>query len=207
MGQNNKFLPKHFSISVETKKKKKTKPEMEFRFCLILSLCLMANGLPKKTKTGEKLRASDSFDTKMERLDSVETKQKRMNHESGASGVFPVRLINNGVMGGKSGRLEVYVGGFWGTVCDDYRSIDDANQPDDNVAQVVCRMLSFAGGRTINNGGQRFGEFDGAPIAWGNVQCQGSEADISECRMTWFGKDPTNTNDCDHSEDIGIECD
>merc|ERR1712002_948436 len=137
MGQNNKFLPKHFSISVETKKKKKTKPEMEFRFCLILSLCLMANGLPKKTKTGEKLRASDSFDTKMERLDSMETKQKRMKAESGASGVFPVRLINNGVIGGKSGRLEVFVQGVWGTVCDDYANTDTA-QHDDNVAQVVC---------------------------------------------------------------------
>merc|ERR1712002_93491 len=117
MGQNNKFLPKHFSISVETKKIKKTKHKMVFRFCLILSLCLMANGLPKKTKTGAKLRALDNSDTKMERLDSMEAKQKRM--KSGASGAFPVRLIKDGVVGGKSGRLEVFIGGVWGTVCDD----------------------------------------------------------------------------------------
>merc|ERR1712189_10320 len=111
--------------SKRKRKKKKTKPEMEFRFCLILSLCLMANGLPKKTKTGAKLRALDNSDTKMERLDSMEAKQKRMKRESGATGVFPVRLINNRVIGGKSGRLEVFVQGVWGTVCDDYNVADD----------------------------------------------------------------------------------
>merc|ERR1712126_430706 len=75
----------NFQFPSKRKKEKKTKPEMEFRFCLILSLCLMANGLPKKTKTGAKLRAFDNFDTKMEHLDSMETKQKRMKRGSGAS--------------------------------------------------------------------------------------------------------------------------
>merc|ERR1712126_725016 len=88
----------NFQFPSKRKKEKKTKPKMEFRFCLILSLCLMANGLPKKTKTGAKLRASDNSDTKMERLDSMEAKQKRM--KSGASGAFPVRLIKDGVVGG-----------------------------------------------------------------------------------------------------------
>merc|ERR1712126_57214 len=195
----------NFQFPSKRKKEKKTKPKMEFRFCLILSLCLMANGLPKKTKTGAKLRALDNSDTKMERLDSMKAKQKRMKGESGASGVVPVRLINNGVNGGKHGRLEVFVNGVWGTVCNDY-NIKDDNQPDNNVAQVVCRMLNFSGGRLVY--GSDFGEFDGAPITVENLQCQGNEADISECRMTWFGKDPrTDLNDCHHGEDIGIECD
>merc|ERR1712133_118730 len=99
--QYSKFLPKHFSIYVETKKKK----------------------------------------------------QKRMKRGSGASGVCPVRLISNdGVIGGKSGRLEVFVNGVWGTVCNDYSTENDPydrDQHDDSVALVVCRMLGLSGGRTI----------------------------------------------------------
>merc|ERR1712168_817042 len=132
----------NFQFPSKRKKEKKTKPKMEFRFCLILSLCLMANGLPKKMKTGAKLRASDNSDTKMEHLDSMEAKQKRMKVDSGASGVVPVHLINNGVIGGKSGRLEVFVNGVWGTVCDDY-SAETLDQLDNNVAFVVCRMLGL----------------------------------------------------------------
>ena len=34
-----------------------------------------------------------------------------------------------------SGRLEIFISGQWGTVCDDYFSIPDAN--------VACRQLGF----------------------------------------------------------------
>merc|ERR1712126_11535 len=193
----------NFQFPSKRKKEKKTKPKMEFRFCLILSLCLMANGLPKKTKRGAKLRALDNSDTKMERLDSMEVKQKRMKAESGTSGAFPVRLIKDGVVGGKSGRLEVFIGGVWGTVCDDYTTLDDGGQPDDNVAFVVCRMLGLSGGRTINYSYNEFGNFDADPISVENLHCNGNEADISQCRMTWFGTDhtePNTLNDCSHNE-------
>merc|ERR1711931_342459 len=195
--QYSKFLPKHFSISVETKKKKKTKPEMEFRFCLILSLCLMASGLPKKTKTGAKLRA------KMERLDSMEVKQKRMKSDSA---YFPVRLINNGVVNVKSGLLEVFIGGEWGTVCDDYEdgTCTTKNQPNNNVGLVVCRMLGLSGGQVVNFSNGQFGQFDADPIKVENVLCKGDEATLAECRMTWGGRD---SDYCGHNEDLGIICD
>jgi len=44
-----------------------------------------------------------------------------------------VRLAGSGL--NHTGRLEVYYGGQWGTVCDD--------DFDDNAAAVACNMLGF----------------------------------------------------------------
>jgi len=180
---------------------------MEFRLCFILSLCLVANGLPKQTKTGVQLRASKNFgatslteNSHGMRLDSSDDAPSNVH--------FPVRLINNGVVGGKSGWLEVFISGQWGTVCDDVRSEDGQTyhdeQPDDNVAVVVCRMLGSSGGNVVpqSQTSSYFGANDANPIMMENLICKGTEAEISECRMSWFGSD----NDCSHSEDIGINC-
>merc|ERR1712168_522285 len=164
------------------------KNEMEFRLCLILSLCLMANGLPNETKTGAQLRASDNA--------------------LSASTSFPVRLIHgaSGIIGGKSRRLEVYMGGQWGTVCDDYDDHQGRgnDQHNNNVALVVCRMLGLAGGRVVvSNVDQQFGSFYADPVLATNVQCLGNEVDISKCRMTWYG----TQSRCPHVDDLGIVCD
>merc|ERR1711931_475728 len=194
--QYNDFIPKLCA----TLSKRKIKFKMEFRFFFILSLGLMANGLPKKTETGAELRASDDFDTKNLRSGDQSANDPYVN--------FPVRLIHNGVVGGKSGLLEVLIGGRWGSVCDDYDYGKGDNQPNNNVALVVCRMLGFAGGQVVTGHGEaekQFGKFDRDPTTVTGIHCNGDEVDISQCRMTWFGHDWTYCGSL--TEDLGIICD
>jgi len=100
----------------------------------------------------------------------------------------PVRLV-----GGRSpreGRLEVDYNGTWGTVCD--HSFDDTD------ARVVCYML----------GHERNGRFTGNLYGAGsgqiwldNVQCNGTESSIADCRHNGWG-----VHNCEHSKDVSVSC-
>merc|ERR1712126_492180 len=186
-----------YRSSLQLPSKRKKKPEMEFRLCFILSLCLMANGLPKKTKTGAEAQREaedpDAFDK-----------------TSLVAADFQVRLMNHGIVDGRSGLLQVRMNGQWGTVCDDYYdwttgTLDSRGQPNNNVAIGVCRMQGSSGGVIIPPAQteQLFGKFEADPILLHYLLCQGDEVYISECGMSWFGK----YNNCHHGEDIGIQCD
>ncbi|XP_071957941.1 uncharacterized protein [Antedon mediterranea] len=101
-----------------------------------------------------------------------------------------VRLVGGG--NSYEGRVEVYNGGEWGTICDDYWDIKDA--------RVVCRQLGFgdATGAPLQ---AQFGQGLG-PIMYDDVQCTGYETDIRRCSNNGF-----KVHNCGHSEDAGVICD
>nr|XP_048688886.1 HHIP-like protein 1 [Caretta caretta] len=89
-----------------------------------------------------------------------------------------VRLVHRGAGPGR-GRLEILVGGQWGTVCDDFF--------DGRAAAVVCRQLGYGQVRRVARRAE-FGQGAALPI-------------LLECRTA-----PPGQHNCAHSEDVGVGC-
>ncbi|KAM5233653.1 neurotrypsin isoform 3-T3 [Hipposideros larvatus] len=118
---------------------------------------------------------------------------------------FPIRLMDGESK--KEGRVEVFINGQWGTVCDDGWT--------DKDAAVVCRQLGYKCmtdflhplTRSASRGAARartmayFGEGKG-PIHVDNVKCTGNERSLADCI-----KDDIGRHNCRHSEDAGVICD
>jgi len=90
-----------------------------------------------------------------------------------------------------SGRVEVFYGQEWGTVCDDSWDISDA--------EVVCRQLGCGRALSIPISAH-FGEGSG-PIWLDDVNCTGTETSLSQCETTLWG-----VHNCRHREDAGVVC-
>ena len=98
-------------------------------------------------------------------------------------------------MGGDSpleGRVEIFLLGHWGTVCDYRWDLADAT--------VVCRQLGYL--RAVGAPGYAaFGAGSG-PSWYSNVECVGTEKTLTECSNSG---DFTGTA-CSHTRDAGVVC-
>ena len=95
-------------------------------------------------------------------------------------------------MGGSNaleGRVEIYMNGSWGTVCDDSWNLQSA--------RVACRQLGYPHALEAS-GSSRFGPGTG-PIHVDDIACTGTEQSLFECRFS-------STHNCAHVEDAGVVC-
>ncbi|PIK43385.1 laccase-type phenoloxidase [Apostichopus japonicus] len=89
------------------------------------------------------------------------------------------------------GRVEIYLNGSWGTICDDYWDKVDAD--------VTCRQLGYSAAITaVSSAG--YGEGTGQ-IWLDDVQCGGSEHNVLSCANRGVG-----VHNCGHGEDAGLKC-
>ena len=102
----------------------------------------------------------------------------------------PIRLADGPTE--NVGRVEVYINGVWGTICDDYWSDEDA--------QVVCRQLGYSSEGAVAIRYAYYGQGSDA-IVLDDVQCVGTELYITDC--------PNNgafNHNCRHYEDASVNC-
>lgn len=94
-----------------------------------------------------------------------------------------------------SGRLELCLGGAWGTICDAGWDWDDA--------RVACRQLGLDAGGEALQGGWFPQAPASVPVHLAGVSCLGGEPGISAC-----ASQPASaaTTTCDHRYDAGVIC-
>ena len=101
-----------------------------------------------------------------------------------------VRLVGGDTL--LEGRVEVFLLGQWGTVCDERWDHVDAI--------VVCRELGYP--RAVEAPGSAFFEAGSGPSWYSSVRCVGTEHNLTDCN--------NNNNNfgsaCPHTQDAGVVC-
>uniref|UniRef100_A0A667ZX67 Si:ch211-136a13.1 n=1 Tax=Myripristis murdjan TaxID=586833 RepID=A0A667ZX67_9TELE len=103
-----------------------------------------------------------------------------------------VRLVSADGLSDR-GRVEIFIRGEWGTVCDDLFTTKSA--------LVVCRQLGFTSALAVMKKAV-LGEADkSVRILLDDVECEGGERSLLECKRSRVGK-----HNCSHQEDVGVIC-
>ena len=89
------------------------------------------------------------------------------------------------------GRVEVQFHGTWGTICENYWDLRDAD--------VVCRQLGYDGALSALRHAA-FGQGTG-PIWLNRVYCRGYEKSVSQCAHAGWGG-----HSCGHQNDVSVVC-
>ncbi|XP_078682455.1 uncharacterized protein LOC144916927 [Branchiostoma floridae x Branchiostoma belcheri] len=100
-----------------------------------------------------------------------------------------IRLVNGS--SANEGTVEIWHGGQWGNICDDYWDLNDA--------RVVCRQLGYPDAAAARHSAF-FGQGTGR-IWMDDVACTGSETRVSDCGHRGWG-----SHNCGHHEDAGVVC-
>ncbi|XP_039592572.1 T-cell differentiation antigen CD6-like isoform X5 [Polypterus senegalus] len=91
-----------------------------------------------------------------------------------------------------AGRVEVWEDGAWGTVCDDWWDLMDAN--------VVCAQLNCGyATQVVMDGAKQFG-YGSGHVLLDDVNCTGTEKFLWDCPAL------KHSGDCGHKEDVGVIC-
>jgi hypothetical protein len=99
-----------------------------------------------------------------------------------------VRLVGGDTS--MEGRVEVFLNGKWGTVCNDSWGLDEA--------LVVCRQLGYH--FALATKGSSFNGVSDLSIVMTEVACSGNESSLQDCHFD------LHTQNCSHSEDAAVRC-
>lgn len=103
-----------------------------------------------------------------------------------------VRLVSTDGLSDR-GRVEIFIRGQWGTVCDDLFTT--------KAGTVVCRQLGFTTALAVMKRAA-LGEADSSVrILLDDVECEGEERSLLHCKRARVGK-----HNCSHREDVGVIC-
>ncbi|XP_070685499.1 HHIP-like protein 1 [Pempheris klunzingeri] len=91
------------------------------------------------------------------------------------------------------GRVEIFIRGEWGTVCDDLFT--------SKAGTVVCRQLGFTTALAVMKRAALGEADDSVRILLDDVECEGGESSLLECKRSKVGK-----HNCSHGEDVGVIC-
>ncbi|XP_037534405.1 HHIP-like protein 1 [Nematolebias whitei] len=103
-----------------------------------------------------------------------------------------VRLVSaDGLL--DRGRVEIFIRGEWGTVCDDLFT--------SKAGLVVCRQLGFTTALAVMKRAVLGAADSRVKILLDDVECEGGERSLLDCKRSKVGK-----HNCSHEEDVGVIC-